>query len=110
MEKTPYNRKRVLEICKKLDSSRIWWHGQNSGKIISVYILAPDENNTAIAYIGENWSGWRKIVLPFASFELYGEPAWDNVNYLRIGMYGSLKGTWNLDNVVLEALEAVQTP
>ena len=64
-----------------------------------------NSENTFVVNIREDWTEWKEIIIPLISFEAYGEPTWFNISYLRIGIYNSLHGTWNLDDIGLTSLE-----
>lgn len=80
-----------------------WWNGHSGGSTINVYAQLPDPNNVAIATVKEDWTGWRRLMIPFSSFQASGNPSWSSVKYLRIGLYSSQKGTWQLPSVDIES-------
>lgn len=80
-----------------------YWFGANTGALFSIYIDAPDSTNRWYIRIAENWSGWKRLILPIDNFVSVGSPSECSVKEISMGFYSedNVSGTWLLDNLTL---------
>jgi len=81
----------------------LYWSGDNTGVKFVIEIRAPDESNRRFFAFNDDFSGWKQIIIPFASSE-QEEGAFDSSKIRRVYIYPSsnnVSGTWQLDRIQL---------
>jgi len=81
----------------------IWIYGANTGLTIRVRIFAPDASNNFLFNVTDNFTGWKRLVIPLRSFTEEGSPSWSNVTRIHI-YYNDVNQTFTsyLDRTVVD--------
>jgi len=83
----------------------LYIYGHNSGKPISLYLLTPDWSNYAYWAFVDNWSGWKRIVLPLRKpTGSAGSYSLNQVLHMQIIFFYVEAGeSWYVDRVLVDA-------
>ena len=86
------------------DFISLYWYGNNTGATLRFIALNSYEPLSYFQYyFTDDFSGWRRIKIPFSDFTTTGEPSWDNITFLQISvMEENVSGTWYLDRVIVD--------
>jgi hypothetical protein len=63
----------------------LYFYGANTGLPWSLHLYAPDSNNRyrlPLAFT-DNFTGWKRFVIPFNKFEAFGSPSLTTINTIR---------------------------
>ena len=81
----------------------LYWYGANSGTTIRIYIPAPDGANQFYYDLIDNWTGWKRLVIPLRAFSTYGSPSWSNVTAIDIRSQADpADATYYLDRTLVD--------
>ncbi|MEW5760982.1 MAG: LamG-like jellyroll fold domain-containing protein, partial [Candidatus Thermoplasmatota archaeon] len=77
-------------------------YGSNTGQNIFIVISAPDWDNRSRYTIVDNFSGWKRFVIPLKKFSTdAGSPSLSTVGAIYI-LFDSPSGTWYLDRTLID--------
>jgi hypothetical protein len=79
----------------------LYWYGANSGISWNVSLLAPDWSNRFEYSFLDNWSGWRRIVIPLRAMSKIGSPSLTNIAWIIIWCTAN-SGTTYLDRTLID--------
>lgn len=79
-----------------------WWYGLNDGDTITLSLPAPDWSNVYTQRFTDNFSGWRRFVIPLRSMTTTGSPSISAIREISFGGINAGK-TCYLDRLVLDA-------
>lgn len=59
-------------------------HGDNSGNLLKIVILAPDWENFLQLFLRIEWSGWKRLIIPIKEMGKVGMPSIANATHIGI--------------------------
>lgn len=91
----------------KKDLLVVWLNGNNSGLKYNIVFRTFTYNDYHIYQIADDFSVWKRLIIPLTSFTVVGSPSWSNVTaimlqFTSVSQFTSL----NLDRMVVD----VRTP
>jgi len=95
----------TLQDWSGMDFISLYWYGGNTGAKFRFIVLNSYEPLDYFHYyFRDDFSGWRRIIMPLSDFLTMGKPNLDNITFLQISvMEENISGTWYLDRVVASA-------
>jgi hypothetical protein len=79
-----------------------YFYGANSGDTFRVYIVAPDWSNYMQYDFVDNFSGWKRLVIPFNNFTEAGSPDLSTVDQIYLEVTFSGNQTWYFDRTLID--------
>jgi hypothetical protein len=82
----------------------LYIYGQNTGRTIGIYLLTPGWADYGGWFVTDNWSGWKRIILPLRKpDQKVGNYSLSQIQFLDIIFYNvAANETWYVDRVLVD--------